>query len=86
MKTIIVTGASRGIGAAIVRSLRARGCHVIGVSRSRGPLEELSMEKIGPGSFDFVAGDVCEEATLKAALDMAVSNGRKLDGLVLNAG
>lgn len=83
MKTVIVTGASRGIGAAIVRSLRAHGCRVIGISRSQGPLEALSREKIGPGSFEFVAGDVCEESVLEEAVNLA---GSSLHGLVLNAG
>lgn len=86
MKTVIVTGASRGIGSAIVRSLRARGCRVIGISRSKEPLELLSMEKIGPGTFDFVTGDVCDEETLKTAVQMATANGGTLDGLILNAG
>ncbi len=85
MKTVIVTGASRGIGEAIVRSLRARGCRVIGVARSAGPLESLKSEKIG-AEFDFVAGDVCESEVLERAIKLATSNGSSLDGLVLNAG
>ena len=86
MKTVIVTGASRGIGEAIVRSLRSRGCRVIGVSRSFGPLEQLKAEKIGPAEFDFVAGDVCEPEILEKAVEMATRNGASLDGLILNAG
>lgn len=86
MKTVIVTGASRGIGEAVVRSLRARGCRVIGVARSSGPLELLKAEKIGTEGFDFVAGDVCEEEVLERAVRLAVENGSTLDGVVLNAG
>lgn len=86
MKTVIVTGASRGIGEAVVRNLRSRGCRVIGVSRSSGPLELLKAEKIGSGDFDFVSGDVCETENLKKAIEMATRNGASLDGLILNAG
>lgn len=86
MKTVIVTGASRGIGAAVVRSLRAKGCRVIGIARSVAPLESMKMEKIGTGPFDFVAGDVCQAEVLQNAIDLATNNGETLDGLVLNAG
>ena len=86
MKTVIVTGASRGIGEAIVRNLRSRGCRVIGVARSSGPLELLKAEKIGPSEFDFVAGDICEPVVLERAVEMATRNGSSLDGLILNAG
>lgn len=34
---VLLTGASRGIGAALAHALRAEGCEVIGVARSGGP-------------------------------------------------
>ncbi len=37
----LVTGASRGLGAAVARELAARGLHVIAVARTVGGLEEL---------------------------------------------
>lgn len=86
MKTVIVTGASRGIGEAIVRSLRSRGCRVIGVARSEAPLELMKREKIGAAEFEYVAGDVCEESVLERAVGLATKDGASLDGLVLNAG
>lgn len=85
MKTVIVTGASRGIGEAIVRSLRSRGCRVIGIARSKDSLELMKLEKIG-AEFDYVSGNVCEESVLEQAVDLATKNGASLDGLVLNAG
>jgi len=37
----LVTGASRGLGAAIAEALAARGWHVLAVARTVGALEEL---------------------------------------------
>lgn len=87
MKTVIVTGASRGIGAAVVRYLLAKGIRVVGVARSKCPLQLLQMEKIGGGNlFEYVVGDVGREETAQAAVQLATSNGHHLVGLVLNAG
>lgn len=40
-KTVLVTGASRGLGRAIAEHLGAEGWHVIAVARTTGGLEEL---------------------------------------------
>lgn len=40
-KTALVTGASRGLGAALAEALGASGYHVIAVARTTGALEEL---------------------------------------------
>lgn len=85
MKTFIVTGASKGIGAAVVRSLRARGCRVVGIARSEDKLKALAAEKIS-GHFEYVAGDICCDKVLDDAVRLAVGTSNSLDGLVLNAG
>ena len=41
-KTVIVTGASQGIGAGIVQAFLARGYNVLGTSRSATKSKELS--------------------------------------------
>lgn len=83
--SIIVTGASRGIGAAIVRTLRTNGVHVVGIARGEDSLRQLSFEKIGPGRMEYVAGDVADEATLKRAVELATASGNVLVAVVLNA-
>jgi NAD(P)-dependent dehydrogenase (short-subunit alcohol dehydrogenase family) len=82
-RTIIVTGASRGIGAEVARGIAARGGGVVLVARSGKALEELAAELSGPSAV--VAGDVADTETVSAA----VSAGERLGGLwgvVNNAG
>ncbi len=86
MKTVIVTGASRGIGAAICRSLRAKGIRVIGVARSQSALQALSQEKIGGGPMEFVVGDVADPQVAQSAVKLASASGHCLNALLLNAG
>ena len=47
-RTVIVTGASRGIGAEVARGVSARGGGVVLVARSGDALEELAAELPGP--------------------------------------
>jgi NAD(P)-dependent dehydrogenase (short-subunit alcohol dehydrogenase family) len=84
MKTVIVTGASRGIGAAICRELRTKGVRVIGVARSADALKSLCMEKIGSGPMEYIVGDVTDPKIASSAVELAVKGG-SLDALILNA-
>jgi NAD(P)-dependent dehydrogenase (short-subunit alcohol dehydrogenase family) len=85
-RTIAVTGASRGIGAAIARDLAGRGFIVGCLSRKGHGIED------GEGSGDIAerlipfACDVTEEASVAAALADLVCRTGRLDGLVNNAG
>ena len=83
---IAVTGASRGIGAAIALSLAEQGWHVACLSRSgalpglAGIPEEVAARWIG------VTADVTQPAALAGAFDQLVEAGWHVKGLVNNAG
>lgn len=82
-RTIAVTGASRGIGAAIARELARRGFTVACLTRKgQGP------EDGGPADGRFVNEpcDITDEASLKRALAAVVARTGALHGLVNNAG
>jgi NAD(P)-dependent dehydrogenase (short-subunit alcohol dehydrogenase family) len=83
-RTIIVTGASRGIGAEVARAVVAQGGGVVLVARSKGALDELAGSLGGP--VRTVAGDVADTTTAADALDAAEAIGGSLWGLVNNAG
>ncbi|KAI5297060.1 hypothetical protein KEM55_005192, partial [Ascosphaera atra] len=85
-KTIIVTGASRGIGLAVARHLlqAPRSSNIVAVARSQEPLQKLKDEF--PKQVEVVAGDVTDPALARKVTSVAVDKFGGLDGLVINHG
>ncbi|KAF4982327.1 hypothetical protein FZEAL_2026 [Fusarium zealandicum] len=83
-KVFIVTGASKGIGAAIARYLLDRSHKVVVTARSSEPLEGL--KKSHPDQVQFIAGDMVEPEMATKLTGLAVSSFGKIDGLVINHG
>ena len=78
MALVVVTGANRGIGLAMVRQLAARGDDVVAVCRTRS--DELNAS--GAEIYDGV--DVTSDANVAHFRDRM--SGRKIDMLINNAG
>lgn len=79
---VVVTGASRGIGAAIARECAARGARVTLVARSAGPLKELAAE-LGGHAHPADLSDAAAIAGLAARIE---ETSGPIDVLVNNAG
>jgi NAD(P)-dependent dehydrogenase (short-subunit alcohol dehydrogenase family) len=86
MKSVVVTGASTGIGWATAKLLLDRGFRVFGSVRKQADADRLQAE-FG-ANFTPLLFDVTEEAAVLAAARevRAALNGEKLAGLVNNAG
>lgn len=87
MKAVLVTGASRGLGLAIVRRLLldAQGYKVVGLSRAPGPEVEALMEEHG-GRLDFVRCDLSDIGAIPGVVSDLVQRHGTFWGLVNNAG
>ena len=83
-KTIMITGASRGIGAAAARAFAAEGANVVLLARSRESLVELAGE-IGDQALA-VPCDVSRYWEVEAAVSAAEETFGGLDVLINNAG
>src|SRR5437016_3891025 len=82
----IVTGASSGIGRALVIELVRRGANVVAMGRRGDRLQSLASEASAPEGYRFVVGDVTRHEDRLAALEMASRELGGLDCLVNNAG
>jgi 3-oxoacyl-[acyl-carrier protein] reductase len=87
-KTALVTGASRGIGAAIAKRLAADGAKVA-ITYARGADSAASVVKAiesAGGKAIAIQADATDPKAVRAAVEKAVSSLGKLDILVNNAG
>ena len=81
----LVTGAARGIGAAIARTLAADGATLTLLGRNAGALQALAQELPGQGH-GFVVADVADEAAVQRAFAQARQARGPITILVNNAG
>lgn len=83
-RTVIITGASRGIGAAVARAASRQGAGLVLVARDQERLSALAATLPGPTAV--VVGSVADTETAANAVDAAEALGGTLWGLVNNAG
>ena len=77
-KVAIVTGASQGIGAEIVKGFREHGYRVVAVARSIKPSDDANVVAI--------AGDIGDRAVAQRAVSEAIARFGRVDTLINNAG
>jgi NAD(P)-dependent dehydrogenase (short-subunit alcohol dehydrogenase family) len=83
-KTALITGASRGIGAATARAFAQQGANVVAMARDRDAIAGLAGE-IGPKALA-VPVDVSRYWEVEAAVTAAVDTFGTVDILINNAG
>jgi NAD(P)-dependent dehydrogenase (short-subunit alcohol dehydrogenase family) len=77
-KVAVITGASQGIGAALVQAYRKHGWAVVANSRSMPASDDVGVVTI--------AGDIADPAVARNVIDAAVRDFDRVDTLVNNAG
>lgn len=86
-RTVLVTGASSGLGANFVRALAASGATVVAAARRADRLAELVEEvRSGGGKAHAVTMDVADPASIEAGFAAAVAAAGPINTLVANAG
>jgi NAD(P)-dependent dehydrogenase (short-subunit alcohol dehydrogenase family) len=77
-KVAVITGASRGIGAALVKAYRDRNYRVVATARSINPSNDTDVL--------VVPGDIADPKTAKRVISEGVARFARIDALVNNAG
>ena len=87
-RVVLVTGASSGIGEAVVRRAASRGDHVVLLARGREALDRVAADcdRLGAASTLVVPADVGDDAEVSAAVAAAVARHGRLDVVVSCAG
>ena len=86
-KVAVITGASRGIGRAIVEALCQKGCQVVGIARPSDELDDLSRQLAAAGlRFTKHECDLSDAAAIQRLIDNIRSQYTQIDILVNCAG
>lgn len=88
-KTILVTGGSRGIGAAMVESLAAAGAHVLvhyAHNRAKAEAVAAKVAAAGKGKTTLLGADLADPSAAVGLWEAALAAAPKIDTLVNNAG
>jgi len=87
-RVALVTGSSRGIGAALAQGLAEAGARVVLNGRDGAALEaaRAALEAAHPGQVEVAGFDVTDDAAVRAAVDGIESRVGPIDVLVNNAG
>src|ERR1700738_1730235 len=81
-KTVIVTGASQGIGAGSAQAFLARGYNVVGTARNATMSKELSASD----HLALIDGDIGQFETAQKVAELAIKKFGSIDAVVANAG
>ena len=86
-RTVLVTGASAGIGAALARTYAAHGWNLVLVARREAPLRALATELEGKGvAAAVMPADLADPAAPLQLYEATTGRGLQVGGLVNNAG
>lgn len=86
MSCALITGGSRGIGAAISRALAARGDHIAVHYQSNVAAAEALLEELPGEGHVLLAADLADESAVAELVNRAVESLGTVDVLVNNAG
>ena len=87
-RTILITGASAGIGAALARECAARGYDLTLTARREGPLRALAEDLTARYGVvaSVITADLAETGAPAALVEAIAARGLRIDGLINNAG
>jgi 2-deoxy-D-gluconate 3-dehydrogenase len=81
---VLVTGASRGLGAAMALALASEGARVVAAARSKESLAAVAAA--GAGRISVIEADMADDASLAALVPTVLDRHGRIDALINNAG
>ncbi len=85
-KVVLITGGARGIGAEVARRLRREGARLVLTDLDAEPLQALAQELGGDEHVVATVADVCDLASMEAAVARGVERFGGIDVVMANAG